>query len=80
VALDDGIIVRVVNDFDASDLSRIIYGENLSEEQKLKNLDLLRGKQVWLKTMKGEVVFYSHLDTIPSSITEGSFVSQGDAL
>ena len=70
VALDDGIIVRVVSDFSTSDFSRIVYGENLTHEQKLKNLDILRGKQVWLKTMKGEVVFYSHLDTVPSDIFE----------
>lgn len=78
IALDDGIIVRVVDNFDESDFSRIVYGENLSDEQKLKNLDILRGKQVWLKTMKGEVVFYSHLDTISSDISEGSLVTKGD--
>lgn len=78
IALDDGIIVRVVENFDESDFTRIVYGDNLTEEQKLKNLDVLRGKQVWLKTMKGEVVFYSHLNTISSTITEGTKIQRGE--
>lgn len=76
VALDDGLIVRIVEDFDKSDFSRIEYAKNLSYEQKLKNLDILRGKQVWLKTMKGEVVFYSHLDKVAADLEEGMFVEK----
>jgi len=78
VALDDGIIVRVVEDFENSDFSRIVYGQNLSPEQELKNLDILRGKQVWLKTMKGEVVFYSHLDSVDPKIEEWMIVQKWD--
>ena len=70
MALDDGIIVRVVDEFSSQDFSRIVYGENLSEMQELKNLDVLRGKQVWLKTMKGDVVFYSHLAEVDISLEE----------
>lgn len=80
VALDDGIIVRIVENFDDSDFSRIEYADNLTEEQKQKNLDILRGKQVWLKTMKGEVVFYSHLDQVSADIQEGNFVKRGTFL
>lgn len=76
VALDDGLIVRVVEEFNKSDFSRIEYAKNLSEEQKLKNLDVLRGKQVWLKTMKGEVVFYSHLDKVAADLKEWMFVKK----
>jgi hypothetical protein len=36
--------------------------------QELKNLDVLRGKQVWLKTLKGDVVFYSHLAEVDISL------------
>ena len=79
-ALDDGIIVRVVRDFDRSDFARIVYGDNLSVDQELKNLDILRGKQVWLKTLKGEVVFYSHLDSVPLNIKEWMLVSRGEWL
>lgn len=80
VALDDGIIVRVVRDFDQSDFQRIDYSKNASEDQELKNLDILRGKQVWLKTMKGEVVFYSHLDNVPLGVKEWMQVSRGEEL
>lgn len=79
-ALDDGVIVRVVRDFSQSDFSRIVYSEKLTDEQKLKNLDILRGKQVWLKTLKGEVVFYSHLDSIPLNIQEAVKVKRGEKL
>jgi len=76
VALDDGIIVRVVRDFNnATDFSKIVY-TNPNEDQKVKNLDVLRGSQVWLKTMKGDIVFYSHLDTIPDAIEEWIMVKK----
>lgn len=80
VALDDGIIVRVVADFDRRKFDDIRYGSDLSEEDKLKNLDILRGKQVWLKTMKGEVIFYSHLDDIAKGIAEGVYVTKNTEL
>jgi len=76
VALDTGIIVRVVDGFDGSDFSRIIYWDNLSTEQKLKNLDILRWNQVWIKTLKWDVVFYSHLDTIDETMKEGTLVKK----
>lgn len=75
-ALDDGIIVRIVDDFDDSDFNNIVYGSGISEMQKLKNLDVLRGNQVWLKTMKWEVVFYSHLSSVDLDIKEWDFVSR----
>ncbi len=80
VALDDGVIVRVVALFSPSDFSRIVYGNSLSDEQKLKNLDILRGRQIWLKTMKGDVVFYSHLDTVLGNIHEGMKVTRGEKM
>lgn len=78
-ALDDGLIVRIVDIFDFSDLQRIKYG-SLTEDDKLKNLDLLRGKQVWLKTAKGEIIFYSHLDEVFDYIDEGDMVVAGTPL
>lgn len=81
IALDDGIIVRIVDGFqNSSDFSKIVYSPNLDENQKLKNLDILRGNQVWLKTMKGDVVFYSHLNSIEEGISEGARVSRWDLL
>ena len=74
-ALDSWIIIRVVDDFVFDDLKQIKRW-SLSEVDKLENLDLLRGNQVWLKTMKGEVVFYSHLETVEDSIQVWDFVSK----
>lgn len=77
IALDTWLVVRVVDGFDnQSDFSRIVYWDNLSRNQQLKNLDILRGNQVWIKTLKWEVVFYSHLDSINEEITEGSLVTK----
>jgi len=77
IALDTGLVVRVVDDFDNnSDFSRIVYGNNLSKNQELKNLDVLRGNQVWIKTLKWDVVFYSHLDIIDETIQEWILVKK----
>lgn len=80
VALDDGYIVRIVSGFNDSDFSRIVYDTNISEQQELKNLDVLRGNQVWLKTMKGDVVFYSHLDEVVADLKEWEYVTRGKIL
>jgi len=38
--------------FVAEDFGKIVYGDALSYEQELENLDILRGNQVWHKTLK----------------------------
>lgn len=68
IAIDDWIIVRVISEYSDSNLDLIKRGANLSDLDKTKNLDILRWKQVWLKTMKWEVIFYSHLDDVFSNI------------
>ncbi|MDC0506148.1 M23 family metallopeptidase [Candidatus Gracilibacteria bacterium] len=78
IALDHSIVTRVVNDFSKSSFDKIVYGNNLSDQQKLENLDVLRGNQVWLKTMKGDYVFYSHLGDI--SVEVGDVVFAGDPI
>jgi hypothetical protein len=42
----------VVSEFEFNDLDKIEKKEDLSYDQQVRNLDILRGKQVWLKTMK----------------------------
>lgn len=74
VAIDDWEIIRVVSNFDYVDLEKIKRTENLTYEEKLRNLDILRWNQVWLKTTKWDVVFYSHLHTISSYITEWTII------
>ena len=49
-------------------------------DEKLRNLDLLRWNQVWLKTSKWDVVFYSHLNEIYSNIIEWNLIKAGTTL
>jgi hypothetical protein len=79
ISLDDGIIVRVVDDWKWSNFVNLKYS-NLSEYDRAQNLDILRWNQVWLKTMKGEVVFYWHLDKVFSDISEGNIVKKWQVL
>jgi len=72
--IDEWVIIRIVKDFSYSDLSKIKYGNNLTYEDKLINLDILRWNQVWLKTAKGDIVFYSHLTKVYSNIKEGDLL------
>lgn len=75
VALDNWIIVRVVNNWQWSDFSKLKY-TNLSYEDKLQNLDILRWNQVWLKTSKWDVVFYWHLDKVNEEVKQWMLVSR----
>lgn len=64
VSLDDWLIVRIVDNFTNSDYDKINYSTWLTYDDKLKNLDILRWNQVWIKTTKWDVAFYSHLNDI----------------
>lgn len=64
LALDNWIIIRIVSWYKFEDTQKVDKSENLTYEQKTLNLDILRGNQVWLKTMKWDVAFYSHLSEI----------------
>ena len=80
VALDDGMIVRIVRGFEYEDLWKINRGPDLTKRDKLINLDILRWNQVWLKTRKWDVVFYSHLRDVSDDIQEGDMVTSGTYL
>ncbi|MCP4524210.1 MAG: peptidoglycan DD-metalloendopeptidase family protein [Candidatus Gracilibacteria bacterium] len=79
-ALDEGIIIRVISDFVYEDLDKLNKSAYLSDDDKIKNLDILRGNQVWLKTSRGDVVFYSHLQDVYSHIEEGQMIRKGDPI
>lgn len=66
-ALDDGIIIRVVRGFKNENFLKI-KKSNVTEKDKLTNLDILRWNQIWIKTSKWDVAFYSHLDYIADGI------------
>jgi len=78
VALDDWIVVRIVNWWEMSDLQNIREWKNLSDDDKARNLDLLRWNQIWIKTMKWEVVMYAHLSKIVDSLKEWVMIKKWD--
>ena len=79
-ALDSGMIIRVISDFEFSDLDQIKYGNNLTHDDKIENLDILRWNQIWLKTSKWDLVFYSHLQDVAAHIKEWIIVRKWETL
>jgi len=77
VSIDDGVIVKIVNNFTFSDIGKIKKWQNLTPEDKLINLDILRGNQVWIKTMKWDVIFYAHLSSVVSGLEVWQKVKRG---
>lgn len=80
VSIDDWIIVKVINDFQFEDLNNLKKDWNLSYEDKVKNLDILRWNQVWVKTMKWDVIFYSHLSEVYQNIQVWQIVEKWQPL
>ena len=80
IALDDSKVIKIVRGFVFSDLSEIKRSWNISFQDKHENLDILRWNQVWLKTSKWDVVFYSHLSKVSDELKVWSLVSRGDYL
>jgi len=78
ISIDDGIVVRVVRDFEYSDLSGLNWSDNLSNLDKAKNLDTYRWNQVWVKTMKWDIVFYSHLTSVSEYLQEWKMIRKGE--
>ena len=80
ISLDYWIVIRVVDNFDFIDLDKLKTTWNLTQEDKIKNLDILRWKQVWVKTMKWDVAFYSHLNEVYSNVKVWDLVFKWQAL
>jgi len=76
ISIDDWIIIRVVNNFEFEDLKFIKKWKNLTDFDKINNLDILRWNQVWLKTMKWDVIFYWHLDKIYDDINVWTLIKK----
>lgn len=68
VALDDWIIIKVVSNFNYSNLNAIKRWNNITNYDRTRNLDILRWNQIWLKTMSWDIVMYSHLNDVFSNI------------
>lgn len=80
IALDDWIIVRTVDQFDFSELNNIKRWNNLTFDEKVRNLDILRWNQVWLKTLSWDLVMYSHLNEIFSNVKVWEIVKKWQPL
>ena len=80
VALDDWKIIRIVDKFIYNDLDKLKISNNLNLEDELNNLDILRWNQIWLKTSKWDVVFYSHLSEIREDLKVWDIVSKSTFL
>lgn len=80
VSIDYGVVIRIVDNFVFSDLDKIKKWSDLSKNDKIKNLDILRGNQIWVKTMKWDIAFYSHLDKIYSNIKVWDMIFRWQAL
>lgn len=76
ISIDAGVIIRVTRDFQFSDLWKIKKWENINYDDKVNNLDILRWNQVWLKTMKWDIIFYSHLSKVYKDIQVWNIVSK----
>lgn len=76
-ALSEWTIIRVVNWFQFDDINKKLRKwKNLSFKDKMYNLDVFRWNQIWLKTLKWDIVFYSHLYSINPEIKEWMFISE----
>lgn len=76
IALDDWIIIRIVKYWDNSDLKKLRNWNNLSNDDRIRNLDILRWNQVWIKTMKWELVMYNHFDKVVDSLKEWTMIKR----
>lgn len=74
-SLWDSVVIRIVNDFKWSDFDKILWN-NLTYFDKLKNLDIYRWNQVWLKTADWNVTFYAHLDSVDSNLKVWQYVNK----
>lgn len=79
-SIDNWMIVKIVNWFKFEDLDQINYSKNLTNDEKRVNLDILRWNQVWIKTMKWDVIFYAHLSEIDNNLKVWDFVSKSQYL
>lgn len=80
ISIDNWMIVKIVNWFKFEDLDQINYSKNLTNDEKRVNLDILRWNQVWIKTMKWDVIFYAHLSEIDNNLKVWDFVSKSQYL
>lgn len=80
IALDEGKIVRIVNNFKFSNLRNLKKNWIINYQDKINNLDILRWNQVWIKTSKWDVVFYAHLSSVSNKIKVWDIIKRWEYL
>jgi murein DD-endopeptidase MepM/ murein hydrolase activator NlpD len=80
VALSRWKIIRIVDNFSKKDFLRVQEGVRLTPLQQAQNLDIFRWNQVWLQTIKGDIVFYSHLSAIAPGLEIWKWVQASEIL
>lgn len=78
-SISDGIIYRIRNDFSWWNFDKILW-QNLTNKDRLINLDIYRWNQVWIKTADWNITIYSHLESIPQNLQEWQVVKEWDYL
>lgn len=82
IASDDGVLTRIdiehekVSEEQWEKLMAEVELNGASEEQ----LDILRGRQIWLKTKNGQVLRYAHLSAVRNGLTVNQEVYRGQVI
>ena len=81
VAAKDGVVIRA--DHDYREMTPEQYAQVIARSQAAgttppEELDLLRGRQVWIDHGHGIVTRYAHLSAIPEEIVPGARVQAGE--
>ncbi len=82
IASADGIISRVDNVYQELDDPswQALLAKVADRGASTEDLNLLRGRQIWLELNDGRVLRYAHLSDVHPSIVEGAFVYRGQVL
>ena len=83
LAAGPGTVIRADHDFE--EMNREEYNEavQISHESSItpeELLDKFRGRQLWIQHEQGIITRYAHLDTIDSSIQEGTVLEKGQKI
>ena len=77
--LFEGEIVRIDKDYielNVEDRNQLLADEaSLDQKKYQKNLDKLRGRQVWIQSKNGILVHYAHLDSVNDKLDVGDKVT-----
>lgn len=82
IASDDGVITRADIEYDElpteewEQLIATVGTDGATDEQ----LDILRGRQIWLKTNTGQVLRYAHLSGVRNGIEKDTAVYRGQVI